>query len=136
MSDRRQFLTAGGAVAALTLIGSQSLVRSASATVPDTVDPVAPPADSTGMAGMPGMDHSAAPVGGVTRSFRHRGAKVDVTVSDSMAMATVDGRTKVHIERWSATQFHSHGLPFQIYSDPTQLVKALLDAQAAQLIIL
>ena len=137
MASRRLFLTAGGAAAALTLIGAESLVQSASASPANTVDPVAPaePTASTGMAGMSGMDHAAGK-GAVTKSFVHRGKKVEVTVSDTMAMATVDGRTSVHLERWSATQFHSHGLPFQVYSDPTQLVKALLEAQAAQLIIL
>lgn len=137
MASRRLFLTGGGAVAALTLLGSETLVQSASATAPSTVDPVAPSGtDSSGMAGMSGMDHSSMAPGAVRKSFVHRGKKVDIDVSDSMAMATVDGRTKVHLERWSATQFHSHALPFQLYSDPTQLLKALLDAQTAQLIIL
>ena len=69
-------------------------------------------------------------------SFSYRGHRILVAVSKDMAMATVDGKKMVHIERSDRNLFHSHLLPFQEYSDPRTLVRDLLDIEAAHLVML
>lgn len=68
--------------------------------------------------------------------FTYRGHSVMVTVSGDRAMAMIDGRKMIHLERSRLQRLHSHLLPFQEYTGPRKLMTDLIDIQAAGLVVL
>ena len=80
---------------------------------------------------------TAAVAGPVDDHFQYRGRTVDVDRHGRDAHVRIDGTRKVHVHRGGPGDgYMTHALPFTEYRSPQLLARAVIDAEAAGLLLI
>jgi hypothetical protein len=67
--------------------------------------------------------------------FKYRGRNVVITAEGAMTHIVVNGSHGIHVER-EGGEFFTHLLPFSSFRTPRELVRAVIDAEDGNLLII